>query len=93
MFVPCSIVGLLVPRIIWRQFPLSQDIMILALSREVCASITVLFSSWWANAFLLLVYYSKFLENAMLFHFAAYDMLIHNLEYITVLSSFSFCNQ
>ncbi|KAK6116593.1 hypothetical protein DH2020_049699 [Rehmannia glutinosa] len=34
MFVPCSVVGLLVPRIIWRQFPLSQDASALALSRE-----------------------------------------------------------
>ncbi|KAL8550695.1 hypothetical protein ACS0TY_009194 [Phlomoides rotata] len=34
MFVPCSIVGLLVPRILWRQFPLSQDVSALGLSRE-----------------------------------------------------------
>lgn len=34
MFVPCSIVGLLVPRIIWRRFPLAQDIMTPALSQE-----------------------------------------------------------
>lgn len=43
MFVPCSVVGLLVPRLIWRQFPLSQDVSALALSREVCASVKVLF--------------------------------------------------
>ncbi|PIN05600.1 Aminopeptidases of the M20 family [Handroanthus impetiginosus] len=34
MFVPCSLVGLLVPRILWRQFPLSQDLSALRLSRE-----------------------------------------------------------
>ncbi|KAI3452600.1 hypothetical protein Pfo_009264 [Paulownia fortunei] len=34
MFVPCSLVGLLVPRILWREFPLSQDVLALALSRE-----------------------------------------------------------
>ncbi|KAH6768992.1 Zn-dependent exopeptidases superfamily protein [Perilla frutescens var. frutescens] len=33
MFVPCSMVGLVVPRILWMQFPLSQDVA-LALSRE-----------------------------------------------------------
>ncbi|KAL3644438.1 hypothetical protein CASFOL_009618 [Castilleja foliolosa] len=34
MFVPCSVVGLLVPRILWRQFPLSQDVSAMVLSRE-----------------------------------------------------------
>ncbi|XP_047981565.1 endoplasmic reticulum metallopeptidase 1 isoform X1 [Salvia hispanica] len=37
MFVPCSIVGLLAPTIIWREIPLSQDVMTLALSREELA--------------------------------------------------------
>ncbi|KAB1225806.1 Endoplasmic reticulum metallopeptidase 1 [Morella rubra] len=34
MFVPCSLVGLLIPRIIWRSFPLSQDASVLKTSRE-----------------------------------------------------------
>ncbi|KAL3818686.1 hypothetical protein ACJIZ3_004591 [Penstemon smallii] len=34
MFVPCSLVGTLVPRIISRQFPLSQDASALSLSTE-----------------------------------------------------------
>ncbi|KAG6405705.1 hypothetical protein SASPL_133297 [Salvia splendens] len=37
MFVPCSIVGLLAPTIIWREIPLSQDVLTLALSREELA--------------------------------------------------------
>ncbi|KAL7110076.1 hypothetical protein ACP275_05G002500 [Erythranthe tilingii] len=37
LFVPCSLVGLLVPRFFWRQFPLSQDVNALALSREELA--------------------------------------------------------
>ncbi|KAL0447250.1 UNVERIFIED_CONTAM: Endoplasmic reticulum metallopeptidase 1 [Sesamum latifolium] len=34
MFLPCSLAGLLVPRVLWKQFPLSQDVSALALSRE-----------------------------------------------------------
>ncbi|XP_011071219.1 endoplasmic reticulum metallopeptidase 1 [Sesamum indicum] len=34
MFLPCSLAGLLVPRVLWKQFSLSQDVSALALSRE-----------------------------------------------------------
>ncbi|KAI3919594.1 hypothetical protein MKX01_018417 [Papaver californicum] len=35
MFVPCSLVGLLIPRIIWRRFPHSQDVSVLKTPTEV----------------------------------------------------------
>lgn len=35
MFVPCSLVGLLIPRIVLRSFPLSQDVSALKSSEEV----------------------------------------------------------
>ncbi|XAR64405.1 hypothetical protein NMG60_11024726 [Bertholletia excelsa] len=34
MFIPCSLLGLLIPRIVWRNFPLSQDVLILKTSKE-----------------------------------------------------------
>ncbi|XP_044490558.1 endoplasmic reticulum metallopeptidase 1 [Mangifera indica] len=34
MFVPCSLVGLLIPRVIWNHFPLSQDAKVLKTSKE-----------------------------------------------------------
>ncbi|PSS26958.1 Endoplasmic reticulum metallopeptidase [Actinidia chinensis var. chinensis] len=34
MFVPCSLVGLLIPIIVWRCFPLSQDASVLKSSKE-----------------------------------------------------------
>ncbi|KAI7996826.1 Endoplasmic reticulum metallopeptidase 1 [Camellia lanceoleosa] len=37
MFIPCSLVGLLIPRIVWRCFPLSQDVSVLKASREELA--------------------------------------------------------
>ncbi|XP_052205121.1 uncharacterized protein LOC127809959 isoform X2 [Diospyros lotus] len=37
MFIPCSLLGLLIPRIIWRGFPLSQDVSALKTSKEELA--------------------------------------------------------
>lgn len=37
MFVPCSLIGMLVPRILWKDFPLSQHVLALAFSREELA--------------------------------------------------------
>uniref|UniRef100_A0A5B6ZB01 Putative endoplasmic reticulum metallopeptidase 1 n=1 Tax=Davidia involucrata TaxID=16924 RepID=A0A5B6ZB01_DAVIN len=37
MFIPCSLVGLLIPRIVWGCFPLSQDVSILKTSKEALA--------------------------------------------------------
>ncbi|KAJ7957577.1 Endoplasmic reticulum metallopeptidase 1 [Quillaja saponaria] len=34
MFIPCSLVGMLIPRIVWMCFPLSQDISVLKTSKE-----------------------------------------------------------
>ncbi|KAG2409637.1 uncharacterized protein HKW66_Vig0003020 [Vigna angularis] len=34
MFVPCALTGLLIPRIIWRRFPLSQDVSIVKASEQ-----------------------------------------------------------
>lgn len=48
MFVPCSLAGLLIPRVIWRSFPLSQDVSIVKTSKEVFQYIgTCLFSLLW----------------------------------------------
>jgi len=35
MFIPCALVGLIIPRIIWKCFPLSQDAAIVKRSKEV----------------------------------------------------------
>ncbi|XP_060189203.1 uncharacterized protein LOC132618157 isoform X2 [Lycium barbarum] len=34
MFVPCSLAGMLIPRMLWKSFPLSQDDSVLKLSKE-----------------------------------------------------------
>ncbi|KAL5762411.1 hypothetical protein ACOSP7_018675 [Xanthoceras sorbifolium] len=34
MFIPCSLAGLLIPRVVWSRFPLSQDATILKTSKE-----------------------------------------------------------
>ncbi|KAK3040851.1 hypothetical protein RJ639_029195 [Escallonia herrerae] len=35
MFVPCSVAGLFIPRMLWRCFPLCQDVSLCELSKEV----------------------------------------------------------
>lgn len=35
MFIPCGLVGLIIPRILWGSFPLSQDVAIVKRSKEV----------------------------------------------------------
>ncbi|KAF6150063.1 hypothetical protein GIB67_002845 [Kingdonia uniflora] len=42
MFVPCSLVGTLVPAFIWRSSPLSQDVAVLKTSKELCNSLNFL---------------------------------------------------
>ncbi|KAA8528981.1 hypothetical protein F0562_033531 [Nyssa sinensis] len=37
MFIPCSLLGLLIPRIAWGCFPLSQDVSVLKTSKEALA--------------------------------------------------------
>ncbi|KAK2636775.1 hypothetical protein Ddye_031567 [Dipteronia dyeriana] len=34
MFIPCSLAGLLIPRVVWSRFPLSQDATVLKTSKE-----------------------------------------------------------
>lgn len=41
MFIPSSLVGLLIPRIIWKHFPLSQDVSIVKASKEVFQHIEI----------------------------------------------------
>ncbi|XP_047323769.1 endoplasmic reticulum metallopeptidase 1 [Impatiens glandulifera] len=45
-FVPCSVIGLLIPRIIWRRFPLSQDASVIKVSNEELAD-----GAWFWGAF------------------------------------------
>lgn len=52
MFVPCSLVGLLIPRVIWNHFPLSQDAKVLKTSKEVSFYVQLL----WASVNLGLLY-------------------------------------
>ncbi|KAG8383293.1 hypothetical protein BUALT_Bualt05G0169600 [Buddleja alternifolia] len=56
MFVPSSLVGLLVPRILWRQFPLSQDVSTLAFSREELVDEARFWGAFGFYAFFTLVY-------------------------------------
>ncbi|KAL6983889.1 hypothetical protein U1Q18_017261 [Sarracenia purpurea var. burkii] len=56
MFVPCSVVGLLIPRIVWRSFPLSQDDSVLKSSKEELAGEARFWGAFGFYALLTLAY-------------------------------------
>ncbi|OVA09514.1 Peptidase M28 [Macleaya cordata] len=56
MFVPCSLVGLLIPRIVWRRFPLSQDVSVLKTSKEALSDEARFWGAFGLYAFITLVY-------------------------------------
>jgi hypothetical protein len=56
MFIPCSLVGLLIPRTVWGCFPLSQDVSVIKKSEEVQLN--------------CIYFFEKSLSQAMLFTFS-----------------------
>ncbi|GER56068.1 Zn-dependent exopeptidases superfamily protein [Striga asiatica] len=79
MFVPCSVVGLLVPRFLWRQFPLSQDVSANILSREAYllsglsgGFVTFLVSAFMLPAWILFRLSTKFFGHQSLRSTACY---------------------
>ncbi|XP_021630979.1 endoplasmic reticulum metallopeptidase 1 isoform X3 [Manihot esculenta] len=49
MFIPCSLVGLLIPRTVWSCFPLSQDVSVLKKSKEISQVLSD--EAWFWGAF------------------------------------------
>ncbi|XP_010250754.1 PREDICTED: endoplasmic reticulum metallopeptidase 1 isoform X2 [Nelumbo nucifera] len=56
MFVPCSLVGLLIPRILWKCFPLSQDTSALKTSKELLYDEARFWGAFGIYAVITLVY-------------------------------------
>ncbi|PIA51174.1 hypothetical protein AQUCO_01100187v1 [Aquilegia coerulea] len=56
MFVPCSLIGLLIPRTFWRHFPLSQDVSVLKIPEEVLSDEARFWGAFGLYAFITLVY-------------------------------------
>ncbi|GAB4829348.1 hypothetical protein Ancab_019018 [Ancistrocladus abbreviatus] len=56
MFIPCSLVGLLIPRFVWRSFPLSQSISVRRMSKEELADEAIFWGAFGYYALLTMAY-------------------------------------
>ncbi|KAL0372279.1 UNVERIFIED_CONTAM: Endoplasmic reticulum metallopeptidase 1 [Sesamum calycinum] len=75
MFLPCSLAGLLVPRVLWKQFPLSQDVSALALSREELVDEARFWGAFGFYSFLTLAYLVSGLGGGFVTFIASLFML------------------
>ncbi|KAG2706640.1 hypothetical protein I3760_05G113100 [Carya illinoinensis] len=75
MFVPCSLVGLLTPRIVWSCFPLSQDVSGPKTSREALSNEARFWGAFGFYAILTLAYLVAGLSGGFLTFFVSASML------------------
>ncbi|XP_022131778.1 endoplasmic reticulum metallopeptidase 1 [Momordica charantia] len=75
MFVPCSLVGLLIPRTFWRYFPLSQDVSILQTSKEAVSDEARFWGAFGFCASLTMAYLIAGLSGGFLTFFMCISML------------------
>ncbi|XP_022997062.1 endoplasmic reticulum metallopeptidase 1-like isoform X2 [Cucurbita maxima] len=75
MFVPCSLVGLLIPRTFWSCFSLSQDISVFQASREVLSDEARFWGAFGFFSSLTMAYLLAGLSGGFLTFFACISML------------------
>ncbi|KAK4597650.1 hypothetical protein RGQ29_015254 [Quercus rubra] len=75
MFVPCSLVGLLIPRIVWSCFPLSQEVSDLKTSREALSDEASFWGAFGYHAIFTLAYLVAGLSGGFLTFFLSASML------------------
>lgn len=66
MFIPSSLIGLLIPRTLWRSFPLSQDVSVLNSSKEVLSHEARFWGTFGFYALLTLAYLVSGLSGGFL---------------------------
>ncbi|OMO88172.1 Peptidase M28 [Corchorus olitorius] len=76
MFIPISLVGLLIPRIVCRLFPLSQDVEVLKMSREVLSDEARFWGAFGFYASFTLAYLVAGLSGGFLTFFTSASMLL-----------------
>ncbi|KAK7319050.1 hypothetical protein RJT34_03760 [Clitoria ternatea] len=75
MFIPCSLVGLLIPRVIWRRFPLSQDVSIVKTSKEALSDEARFWGAFGFYAVLTLGYLISGLSGGFVTFFVCASLL------------------
>uniref|UniRef100_A0A2N9G0T5 Uncharacterized protein n=1 Tax=Fagus sylvatica TaxID=28930 RepID=A0A2N9G0T5_FAGSY len=76
MFVPCSLIGLLIPRIVWSCFPLSQEVSVLKTSREALSDEARFWGAFGFYAIITLAYLVAGLSGGFLTFFMSGSMLV-----------------
>ncbi|ESR51288.1 hypothetical protein CICLE_v10030679mg [Citrus x clementina] len=75
MFIPCSLLGLLIPRSLWSHFPLSQDAMLLKTSKEALSDEARFWGAFGFYAMLTMAYLVAGLTGGFLTFIVATSML------------------
>ncbi|XP_047175721.1 endoplasmic reticulum metallopeptidase 1 isoform X3 [Vigna umbellata] len=75
MFVPCALTGLLIPRIIWRRFPLSQDVSIVKASEQALSDEARFWGGFGFYAILTMAYLVAGLSGGFVTFFVCASML------------------
>ncbi|KAK7359388.1 hypothetical protein VNO77_01346 [Canavalia gladiata] len=75
MFIPCSLVGILIPRTIWRCFPLSRDVSNPKASKEALSDEARFWGAFGFYAILTLAYLVAGLSGGFVTFFACASML------------------
>lgn len=75
MFVPASLIGLLIPRVVWSYFPVSQDVSISKISREALSDEARFWGAFGFYAIVTLAYVLAGLTGGFLTFFVSASML------------------
>ncbi|XP_050898371.1 uncharacterized protein LOC127105245 isoform X2 [Lathyrus oleraceus] len=88
MFIPCGLVGLIIPRILWRSFPLSQDVAIVKRSKEALSDEARFWGAFAFYAVLTLAYLAAGLSGGFVTFFASASMLPSWISFCLSVKSF-----
>ncbi|XP_027191959.1 uncharacterized protein [Cicer arietinum] len=88
MFIPCALVGLIIPRFIWRCFPLSQDVTIVKRSKEALSDEARFWGAFGFYAVLTMAYLVAGLSGGFVTFLASASMLPSWISFCLSVKSF-----
>ncbi|XP_010314171.1 uncharacterized protein [Solanum lycopersicum] len=88
MFIPSSLAGMLIPRMLWKSFPLTQDVSILKLSKEELVSEARFWGAFGLYSILTMVYLVVGLSGGFLTFVMSAFMLLAWISFRLSMKSF-----
>ncbi|GAV66496.1 Peptidase_M28 domain-containing protein [Cephalotus follicularis] len=88
MFIPCSLFGLLIPRIVWSRFPFSQDVSILKTPKEALSDEARFWGAFGFYAIFTLAYLVAGLSGGFLTFFVSASMLLAWISFCLSVKSY-----